>query len=216
MRVRRILFIVLLGVVLVFISFVFKQVETDLKTAISGLGVFGLVIYLVYTAISVTIISLPTFPLWPLAIITFGYLPAVLLTVAGSVIGASINFYLARRYGESIVKGLIGDKKYKEMQGFMGIENPKRFLIMRLFGQSVFDLLSYFAGFSKLKFRHFLPITSIVILGWYLIGFSIIDKTLQMPPLIMGLVFLISYLNTFIVALALVEINKRKNKKAFI
>lgn len=85
----------------------------------------------------------------------FGPVIGSLLTVIGQGLGATIDFFLARRLGRNFVKAKFPKSssfidRYGEKLGWQTI------FIMRLFPSVSFDMLSYVAGVSKLSFRRYI------------------------------------------------------------
>lgn len=87
--------------------------------------------------------------------LTFGPVWGTVYTIVGATMGAVLSFGLARFLGEKFVRKRLKEKGSKiEMQlqqkGFMYI------LLFRLIPIFPFDLVSYAAGVSKIKFTAFL------------------------------------------------------------
>jgi uncharacterized membrane protein YdjX (TVP38/TMEM64 family) len=91
----------------------------------------------------------------------------VLYTLIGEVIGGSVSFWIARRFGRPIVVRLVGQKNMRQVDSFY--ENQLggwySLAVARLVLFSVWDFLSYAAGLAKtVSFRAYFLVS--VILGF--------------------------------------------------
>lgn len=77
------LFVIICFVLVV--HFLFKVGLSELENAIRQQGIKGELVYIIYLIISVPIVTLPNFPLWPLVYLTYGYFPSVIMTTIGVV-----------------------------------------------------------------------------------------------------------------------------------
>jgi len=210
---KSIAIFLVVGLVILVAHYGYKVGLEDLRDAIQGQGIKGQIIYIVYTIISVPILTLPSFPLWPLVYVTFGYLPSVIMTTIGVSIGSGINFYLARRWGQKLVIKIVGKKKYEEIESFIGVDDVKTFLVLRLFGHNVFDVISYVAGFSELKFKPYIIITSTVSFVWFMIGFAIVDQIVRMPSVATGIFMVVGYVVTLAMAGYVIKKNQEHKRR---
>ena len=92
----------------------------------------------------------------------FGFVPSMLLSIAGAAIGSVIVYYMARLLGKDAVHMLFGEKKVTEMIDNMN--SPKgliiTFVIFLIPGVPK-DLCSYAAGLSDLKLKPYLIVSLI-------------------------------------------------------
>ena len=128
--------------------------------------VVGIFIFFIYNVLATVIVTLPSVPLWPFALFLYGFWPATILSISGTIVGAYINFELARKFGKPLVTHMMGKKLYEEIDHLINISNPKMFLFLRIFGNNYFDTISYMAGLSKIPFRSYLLTTALASSGW--------------------------------------------------
>lgn len=136
----------------------------------------GLIVYVGYTILSEIILPLPIVPLWPVALFLYGFWPAVLLTLTGSIAGASITFYLGRVFGKPLVIKMLGKRIFLEIEHLINIDNTKTFLLVRFFGNNYFDAISYIAGLSKISFGKYISITALGSFSWLFCILLIIQR----------------------------------------
>lgn len=139
--------------------------------------VLGLILYFIYTIISNIIIFLPLVPLWPVVAFLYGSPTVMFITISGTLIGASICFFLAKYYGKNLVMRMIGRRLFNEVNHLSQFNSKKGFLAIRLLGNNYYDLVSYMAGLSTIGFKSYLFITSLATIIWTIILFFLIEKT---------------------------------------
>ena len=93
----------------------------------------------------------------------------------GALCGGTLAFYISRYFGRGMVEGLIKHKAEwfddgVEKKGFLLI------LILRLIPLVPFDIISYGAGLSKIKYKDFVSATCIGIIPGVLVFSNLGDK----------------------------------------
>ncbi len=151
----------------------------EFKEYIQSFGVWAPLVYIILF----TVVPLTLFPDSILAIsggLAFGIVWGSIYTMIGALMGATLAFFITRTIGNDTVNKLL-DKKFKGAKRYtdkMGIEV---ILLLRLIPLFPFDIVSYLAGLSNIKFRKYI-IGSIIgtipgILVFNNIGQQIIDFT---------------------------------------
>lgn len=147
----------------------------SIKNYISSFGMLAPVIYIVMF----TLIPLTLFPDAVLAVaggMIFGVGFGTLYTVIGAVCGATLSFFMSRFFGRGLVQRLIKGKAEWfedgiEKRGFLFI------FILRLIPLVPFDVISYGAGLSKIKYKDFILATSIGIIPGVWVYSNLGDKS---------------------------------------
>lgn len=137
---------------------------------------FGALIYILYYILSIVIITLPVIPLWPVALFVYPFWIAYILSFTGLILGANINFLLARKLGRPFVLKMMGKKLFSEIEHFINLNNPKVFFLVRLFGSNYFDPISYIAGLSQMSFKSYFFITAFTCGVWLFGMLSLVDR----------------------------------------
>ncbi len=94
--------------------------------------------------------------------VLFGFWLATLYSVIGSTIGYSISFWIARRYGRTVVKRLVGgsmdrvDNLLSRLDGLTGL------MTARFVFYFAYDFVAYAAGLSKARYPVFLVVTFVL------------------------------------------------------
>ena len=110
-----------------------------------------MLIYVMLLVVAELIGPISFLPLLPLAASLWGSFPTAVLSTAGWIIGAVIAFFLARRFGRSLVAKLVNLERMDEIANAF---SEKKLFWAVVFLRVVFpvDILSYALGlFSKMK-----------------------------------------------------------------
>lgn len=150
-------------VIIIFVFFIGALITTlfynlDIKQLISSCGVFAPIIYIFIMALAIVISPIPSIPLDILAGVLFGGFIGGLYSVIGALIGSMIAFFISRKYFRKWAK-----KKFrKEIKVFDNYKDNSLVLFIfltRLLPVFQFDIISYGAGLTKIKWWKFMVAT---------------------------------------------------------
>ena len=139
-------------------------------------GILGQLIYISYVIAAVVFSPLNVLVVKPVVLVSYGFWTAVFLTLTGSLIGGTINFYLAKTYGRRIIRNLAGEEVLNKVDSFSKIAGWQHFLFLRVVGVNFYDYISYSAGLTNINIKTFLLITIPINLIWKIAVFYMIDK----------------------------------------
>lgn len=158
-KLKKILIIIL---ILAFLVITNKYIgnNVDIYTIKEYVKTFGVLAPLIYI-VMFSLVPLTFFPDSVLAIsagLIFGFSKGYIYTTIGALIGASIAFFIARYLGKEIIKKRSSDKLEKierliEKNGFYII------FLLRLIPLFPFDVISYGAGITNVKYKDFILAT---------------------------------------------------------
>jgi len=157
---------------------VFKNYSSkDIKLFLDSLGLLAPIVYIVLF----TFVPLTFFPDSVLAIaggMAFGFFKGSLLTIIGALCGGSLAFFITRYLGQDVIKRFIKKDisilgKHTQEKGFLVI------LILRLIPLVPFDVISYSAGLSGIKYKDFFLATLLGIIPGVAVFSNIGDKSLE-------------------------------------
>lgn len=147
---------------------------TQLKEFLSEFGMYSPIIYIVLF----TIVPLTLFPDSILAIgggVAFGLVKGSIYTMIGALCGATLSFYISRILGKEIVDKLTKGK-IKELGNRIKEKGFNVILLLRLIPLFPFDIISYSAGLSDIKYRDFISATFIGVIPGIIVFTNIGDK----------------------------------------
>lgn len=125
-------------------------------------GILGRILFVGMVVLQVVVAFIPGEPIELAAGYAFGFWEGSLLTLAGFMIGSWIVFALVRRFGVKLVEVFFSKNKLEEIKF---LQNPKKTkiisLLLMLIPGTPKDMLSYFAGLTKLTTREWLTIVAV-------------------------------------------------------
>ncbi len=134
----------------------------------------------IWRAISIIIPPLPG------GILSFAFIPilgwfwAWLYGGIGVIIGATVAFYIARRFREAVVARFVPLKKLHAWEDKLSKKTEfLAFLGIRLTTAPIMDFISYIAGLSKISYKKFIVATLIAQIPegiWYYFGGTLFER----------------------------------------
>ncbi|SHK02042.1 TVP38/TMEM64 family protein [Desulforamulus aeronauticus] len=91
----------------------------------------------------------------------FGLWYGILITMTGSVLGASIAFYLARGFGRGLISRCLKQTYMTKVDQMSHQDGPWMVFMARLIPVIPSSIISYVAGLSKMTFKGFFIATAI-------------------------------------------------------
>lgn len=166
----------ILGLFYYFDIFSFTNPD-EIKEFVLSYGIYSPIIFIILF----TFVPLTLFPDAILAIaggLIFGLVEGSIYIIIGAFFGSTLSFYLARYYGEFLRKKLKSEKflninEQVEKNGFLII------FLLRLIPLVPFDIISYSAGFSSIKYKDFIFATAIGIVPGVLVYANIGAESLN-------------------------------------
>ncbi len=123
---------------------------------IEGAGVWAPVAYIGLKAATYVVAPLSGTPVKLAGGALFGFWDGALYVLIGDMLGASLNFWIARLFRNGGITRVAGGKAIKQIDALMdNVGGWRVLLVARLLLSSLYDFISYAAGLSKLPFKHF-------------------------------------------------------------
>lgn len=140
----------------------FAEDPEQFRAWVDGAGIWGRVAFVGMVVLQVLVAFIPGEPIELVAGYAFGFWEGSFLTLLGFLIGSWLVFALVRRFGVKLVEVFFDKKKLDEIKF---LKNPKKtkiiaFILMLIPGTPK-DMLSYFAGLTKLTTLQWLVIVAI-------------------------------------------------------
>ena len=153
------------------ISFVIYGLKSGIFTdrammeeLVSRGGIWGPVTFMIIQMVQVVVPVIPGGITCAVGVVVFGPWYGLLYNYIGIVAGSCINFYLARRYGQCLVKFFVKEETYNKY--ITWLEKGKKF--DKFFAAAIFfpcapdDVLCMIAGLTKMSWKKF---SVIILLG---------------------------------------------------
>ncbi len=135
----------------------------NIRAAIEQAGPFAPLLFIAARVTTYVVAPLTTGPILFLSGIIFEPIPAILYSLFAEVLGGAINFWIARLFGRRVVLRLVGADGMARVDQFTAqLASWQMLAYARLFLFSIWDFLSYAAGFTAVSFRPFLIVSVVV------------------------------------------------------
>lgn len=123
---------------------------------IESAGAWAPLVYIALKASTYVIAPLSGTPVKLAGGALFGFWEGAALGLTGDMIGASLNFWIARLFRDKAITKLSGRKAIKQIDDLTEhVGGWRALLAARIFLASLYDFISYAAGLSKLPFKQF-------------------------------------------------------------
>lgn len=133
-----------------------------IRGAVDSAGPFAPLLYIAIKAGTYVFAPLTSGPIQVGSGILFGLWEGVLYTLIGEVIGGTIAFLIARRWGRPAIRRFVGEDGLHRIDTFYHHVGEWRSLVYaRIFLFGIYDFLSYAAGLTPLRVRTYILISTI-------------------------------------------------------
>ena len=127
--------------------------ETQIAGWIERFGLLAPLVYVLLLASTIIFTPLPSVPVDIAGGLAFGLLLGTLYTLVGGMLGATVNFYLARRLGRRFVERKLSRQAMEQIDNLAERMGAKIVFLTRLIPLFNFDWVSYAAGLTLISFR---------------------------------------------------------------
>ncbi|MDO8480784.1 MAG: TVP38/TMEM64 family protein [Nanoarchaeota archaeon] len=170
------IFVVLLLVLIAWATLSYVQkgvlhslVNTDMDRLVEFINHFGAYSWVVFVLL--TILEVVIAPLSPIVLniaggVLFGVFWGGTLSLIGNIIGASIAFLLARKYGKRLVEEHIDPKAQEKFDAFTLKYGAYALFFLRINPLTSTDIFSYLAGLTGMRMRNAVFATALGLAPW--------------------------------------------------
>lgn len=165
--------IIIIGVIFYFYSQSFQDALSIVTNAtksmnieavveyIRSFGVYAWVISFALMVATAVIAPLPAFLITLSNAVIFGFVKGAFLSWSSAMVGALLCFYIARILGKEVAEKFVGKKLLKTSDEYFQRYGKHTILVCRLLPFVSFDLISYAAGLTSMKFWGFFVATGL-------------------------------------------------------
>lgn len=198
---------------------IFSLMKSDTSTVISfvhSFGLFAAVIFVLLVILEVVLAPIPPLALYIVAGLLFGGFLGGCLTLLGNLIGAFIDFILARNFGRGVVETNVPEKLRRRFDRFFEKHGGLAIFLLRVNPLTTSDLVSYLSGLTKMKLRTFIIATGLGLIPMIFLQTYFGDFFIKSSPILSGIIILFSvfYLIIFLYLIFIALFKKKKAKKA--
>jgi uncharacterized membrane protein YdjX (TVP38/TMEM64 family) len=211
---KRLLLIVFFLALIILIGYWLQQSlrfnVSQLKQLILSMGIFGPLMIMFLIIVSMVFSPIAAFPIWLASLALYGFGPTLVYILIANNLGSVINFYVARRWGRSVVTKFVGQKGLAKIDGIAEVVGLEILVLGRVFGGASGDYLSYAAGLTKMEFRPYLLITVFGTIPPIVLNILLVYKALVINPHYLIILAVIGYPLAFLLPIL---IYRKKTKK---
>ena len=128
--------------------------------------------YIITVSLSIVVPPFVAIPIELAAPKRFGLTPAFIFTLLGNIVGATIGFLIARKYGWALIEKLFHEHHVSKAKNIAKRYTFWKLTWTRMFLVSIFDVLSWAAGLTSITMGRFIlstiisniPIITVVLL----------------------------------------------------
>jgi uncharacterized membrane protein YdjX (TVP38/TMEM64 family) len=137
---------------------------SDVEAITNKAGWFGPILIALFILATQVFAPLSGTPGIFVGIKLYGFANTLILFYFTSLLSATINFWLARKYGRKIVAKFVGEKTLNEIDELSKVNERVLLITSRIFGYYFFDIISYAVGLTKIKFMKYFIYTALLTL----------------------------------------------------
>lgn len=168
----------LVGLLFIFaiIFLIWRHVPEDqLRGFINSAGILAPLVWMGISLVTYIVAPLSGTPMLLIGFYAFGRF-VILYTILVGLVGAAINFMIARHLGRKVVTRLLGTGPLKKIDHITKNYGMESLFFMRVFLSSFHDALSYAAGLTAISFPRYMIATALAFIPsgiiWYLVSLS--------------------------------------------
>jgi len=203
-KIKSIVGIILIITLFILLSYL-SQTHIDFFKRYVGVGIAGMLLFVLVVFLSIILAPLSSIPLFPLGSSLWGWVITGILGTVGWTLGAVVAFMLARKFGVPLVRKVLPIKQIHKFE--------KKIPTKNLFWTIVFlrmvtpiDGVSYLIGlFSNIRLRSY---TLATIIG--LIPFTLITAYLGSTPFYYQILFASIALLIFLIGVLIARFRNKK------
>lgn len=157
------------------------------KEFIVHAGILGPLVFSLLYIFTLIVAPLPGFPVLITGFGVFGITQTVLLNYFLCLIGGSINFYIARKWGRQTIQRLVGKKGLDRIDEHVNEFSTEMLILIRLFDGFLFEWISYAAGLTPMSFTRYFIITAVFSIPYNLIAWYFAQRVSDLGQLFISL-----------------------------
>lgn len=128
---------------------------------VKEIGPVGPAVIIVYIVVSHILAPMAGTPGVILSAALFGVFQTMIYIYLAGLVSSAINFYISKKLGRKWIKKLAGKKTTQNIDEFIRIFGTKILVLSRVFGFSLFEVISYTAGLTVISFKKYFLLTAI-------------------------------------------------------
>lgn len=185
----------------------------NFKNYLSGLGAWAEPIYVISVILELLIAFIPGWFVYPVGGAVFGLSKSVVLVLLGNFLGASISFWIGRKWGLPLLHKFISPEYVEKWESHMANKGAISIFLLKLNPLTSLDIWNYLAGASPISFWKFTVANLLGLIPLIIFSAYVGEESALLAPQILGILFVgvLVYIAWF--AATLPQKIRKKNKK---
>lgn len=196
----------------IFLYFWGRQIpEGIIESFVQNAGPWGPIAYILAHQVSYVIAPISGFPFLIAGFYLFGK-TVIIYSYFVAIIGASLNFWIAKRWGRPLVSKFAGKGALKKIDQLSKEYGIITLIALRMLQGSVGDYISYAYGLTPMKFSTYILTTALAIIPGTTLWYYVVSKTDSVEQsLVVTLLF--AFFSVLIFVIGNFGIRKYKKRK---
>lgn len=150
----------------------------DITRVVEDAGVWAPVLYSLILTLTYVIAPLSGTPVFLAGYFLFGR-NVQFLNYFACLLGAVINFWIARRFGRGVVSKLVGERNISKVDRFTENYGVKSLIFLRLLQGQFHDFIAYAYGLTNMKFVPYFIVSVLAPIPWFLLWYFYIFNQIE-------------------------------------
>lgn len=172
----------------------FSNDSKDFQNYLANTGGWAMFTFLCLVILEVLIAFIPGWVIYPVGAALFGFTATVSLVMVASFIGASLSFWIGRRWGKPLIQKFVSTKYINQFDAYMEKNGSWALFFLKLNPVTSFDLWNYLAGASAIGFWKFSIANLLGIFPLIMFSAALGQEGYNLAPQILGVLLLLTLL----------------------
>ncbi|MGE5392513.1 MAG: TVP38/TMEM64 family protein [Candidatus Saccharibacteria bacterium] len=156
--------------------------EGTIRDYLQDIGVWAAFAFITLVVLEVLIAFIPGWVVYPIGAALFGFWTGLGLILVGNFVGASISFWIGRRYGVPFLERFISARYIRHWEEFMKRHGSWSIFLLKINPLTSFDIWNYMAGVSPLSYGKFTVSNMLGILPLIALSVAAGEKGFKLAP----------------------------------
>ncbi|HYC80049.1 MAG TPA: VTT domain-containing protein [Candidatus Binatia bacterium] len=172
----------------------FANDASKFRDYLVNLGGWASFTYVWLVMLEVLIAFIPGWFVYPVGAAIFGFLQTVMLVMLANFLGASISFWIGRRWGKPLIEKFIATSSINKFDSYMERNGTWAIFILKINPITSFDIWNYIAGASRISYWKFSIANLLGILPLVVFSAALGEQGFEVAPQLLGILLLLTIL----------------------
>ena len=170
----------------------FSNDASRFRDYLQGMGPWAWFVYIWLVMLEVLIAFIPGWFVYPVGGALFGFGKTVILVLIANFIGASVSFWIGRKWGSIVLKKFIAEKYTTQLNAYMEKRGAWAIFFLKLNPLTSLDLWNYVAGATPMSYWKFIIANIVGITPLVLFSAALGEESYNVAPQLLGVLVLVT------------------------